>query len=127
MNESTGKIYNIIKDYRNDEGVAITPDDIEEWAAQFGSDADFVLNEFAHLLPQVYCSKQDATQIVRDFMNGQYKDYHFGSIEEYLQKTSFFSHGETCQTIALLFFGGALRGIIGNHCFRQGEGLCYDG
>lgn len=91
MNESIGKIYNIIKDYRNDEGVAITPDDIEEWAAQFGSDADFVLNEFAHILPQVYCSKQDAIQIVRDFMNGQYTDYHFGSIEDYLQKTSFLS------------------------------------
>lgn len=89
MNESVDKIYNIIKDYRNDEGVFITPADIAAWADQFGPDADFVLDEFAHLLPKIYCSKQDAVKIIRDFMNGQYKDYGFGSIEEYLQKTSF--------------------------------------
>lgn len=89
MNESVDKIYNIIKDYRNDEGVFITPDDITAWANQFGSDAEFVVNEFAHLLPQVYCSKQDAVTVIRSFIKDQFNYYRFKSIDEYLQKTCF--------------------------------------
>lgn len=89
MNETVEKIYSIIKDYRYDDGIFITTDDIRSWAEQFGPDADFILEEFAHILPKVYCSRQNAVEIVREFINGQYKDYGFGSVEEYLQKTCF--------------------------------------
>lgn len=42
-------IYGTIQDYRNDDGIYINKDHIQEWANQFGDDAEFVLKEFAHI------------------------------------------------------------------------------
>ena len=52
-------IYGTIKDYRNDDGICITKEHIQEWANQFGDDAEFVLKEFAHIVKQVYVSKKE--------------------------------------------------------------------
>ena len=53
MQQSIDSIYDIIKDYRNDDGIFITKEHIQEWALQFGDDATFVLREFAHIVKQV--------------------------------------------------------------------------
>ena len=42
-------IYDTIKDYRNDDGIYINKDHIQEWANQFWDDAEFVLKEFVHI------------------------------------------------------------------------------
>lgn len=49
MNDSLNQIYEIIKDYRNDDGIYINKEYIQKWANQFGDDAEFVLKEFAHI------------------------------------------------------------------------------
>ena len=59
MQQSIDTIYDIIKDYRNDDGIFITKEHIQEWALQFGNDATFVLREFAHIIGQVYLSKKE--------------------------------------------------------------------
>ena len=59
MNDSLNQIYETIKDYRNDDGIYINKDHIQEWANQFGDDAEFVLKEFAHIVKQVYISKKE--------------------------------------------------------------------
>lgn len=89
MREVAQQIYDIIKDYRNEDGIYITIDNIMEWACQFGDDALFMLEELLHLLKKVYCSKDDAYQALRNIVNKQYKDYGFSSFEEYLQSTCF--------------------------------------
>lgn len=44
MEEFAQKIYEVIKDYRNEDGIKISPNDICEWGCQFGEDAEFMLN-----------------------------------------------------------------------------------
>lgn len=89
MKEIASEIQNIIKDYRNEDGIYIQTQDVLDWATQFGSDAEFMLSEVLHLLKQIYLSKEDAVKALRGMLNNQYKDYGFASIDEYLQKTCF--------------------------------------
>lgn len=55
-------IWEIIKCYRNKDGIFITPEYIVDWALQFGSEqkAIFVLSELLHILPEVYLSEEKA-------------------------------------------------------------------
>ena len=48
--ELVESIFNKIKDFRKDEGVTISLANIEEWAQQFGDDADFMLAETDNIL-----------------------------------------------------------------------------
>ena len=89
MQQSIDTIYDIIKDYRNDDGIFITKEHIQEWALQFGDDATFVLREFAHIIGQVYLSKKEGYQYleaVLDFLQKEYKEH---DLELLLQKTCF--------------------------------------
>lgn len=89
MQELAQKIFEIIKGYRNEDGIHLSVRDILDWASQFGKESEFVLSELYHLLKQVYISKEDAMSALRSLMNHQYKDYGFTSVEEYLQNTCF--------------------------------------
>lgn len=89
MQELAQSIYEIIKGYRNDDGIYLQPSNIIEWAEQFNGDGEFVLSELLHLLKQVYLSREDAVNALRSLMNNQYVDYGFTSVEEYLQNTCF--------------------------------------
>lgn len=89
MEDIAAAIQNIIKGYRNEDGIYIQAKDVLDWANQFGDNAGFMLSELHHLLKQVYLSKEDAVKALRNILNHQYKDYGFISIEEYLQKTCF--------------------------------------
>lgn len=89
MEEIAAAIQNIIKGYRNEDGIHIQTQDVLDWAYQFGDDAEFMLSEVHHLLKQIYLSKEDAIKALRGLLNNQYKDYGFTSIEEYLQQTCF--------------------------------------
>lgn len=48
-------IYDTIKDYRNDDGIYINKDHIQEWANQFWDDAEFVLKKNSHILMASCC------------------------------------------------------------------------
>ncbi len=89
MQQVINSIYEIIKDYRNEDGIHISEGDIMEWGKKFGEDSEFVLSEILHLLKQTYFSKNDAKEILKKFVNDQYVQYGFKSFEEYLQATCF--------------------------------------
>lgn len=89
MEETAKAIHEIIKGYRNEDGIYLQVQDVLDWAIQFDADAEFMLSELLHLLKQIYISKDDAIQGLRSLLNRQYKDYGFASVEEYLQKTCF--------------------------------------
>lgn len=82
-------IHNIIKGYRNEDGIFLRVQDIIDWANQFGNDCEFMLSELHHLFSQIYLSKEDAVTGLKSILNRQYKDYGFNSVEEYLQCTCF--------------------------------------
>ncbi len=89
MNESIRKIYDIIKDYRSDEGIQITPEDIRDWAFQFGDEAEFMVQELSHLLPQVYFSKERVIKEMRDVLNNLIKLFQYTTVESFLRDVCF--------------------------------------
>ena len=92
MQQSIDTIYDIIKDYRNDDGIFITKEHIQEWALQFGDDAAFVLREFAHIVRQVYLSKNEGYQYLKavlDFLQKEYNDRLRKKLESYLSLGNF--------------------------------------
>ena len=89
MQQSIDTIYDIIKDYRNDDGIFITKEHIQEWALQFGDDAAFVLREFAYIIGQVYLSKKEGYQYLEAVLDFLQKEYNEHDLELLLQKTCF--------------------------------------
>ena len=89
MQEKIEAIYEIIKDYRNEDGIFITQDDIQTWGEQFGPHTEFMLNEVLHLLKQVYLSKADARKALQLFVDNHIQHYKFPSFESYLENTCF--------------------------------------
>ena len=89
MQEIAGQIQEIIKGYRNEDGIHIQIQDVKDWACQFGDNATFMLSELLHLLKQIYLSKEQAIKNLRNILNKQYKEYGFKTVEEYLQNTCF--------------------------------------
>lgn len=89
MKEFACKIHETIKDYRNEDGIHITPDDICEWALQFGDEAQFMLQELSHLLPQIYFSKDRVKKEIRNILNELYIFFRYTSIDDFMQDVEF--------------------------------------
>lgn len=89
MEELAQKIHEIIKDYRQEDGIQISPADILEWAYQFGEDAEFMLNELAHLLPQIYFSKDRVQKEMQNMLNELYKYLNYKSVESFFEDLDF--------------------------------------
>lgn len=89
MQQSIDTIYDTIKDYRNDDGIVITKEHIQEWALQFGDDAAFVLREFAHIIGQVYLSKNKGYQYLEAILGLLQEEYNEHDLDILLQKTCF--------------------------------------
>lgn len=89
MNDSLNQIYEIIKDYRNDDGIYINKEHIQKWANQFGDDAEFVLKEFAHIVKQVYISKKEGYKYIEVVLNFLQKEYKTANIMTLLCDTQF--------------------------------------
>lgn len=61
MQELAKQIFEILKDYHCDyKGTKhkMSVEHILKWAKQFGDDAEFILKELRHFLPNVYVSKK---------------------------------------------------------------------
>lgn len=82
-------IHHLIRDYRTEDGIQISPDSIIAWAAQFGDDALFILNELSHILPQMYIPKERAKQFILQHINWLINRYGYRSINEFLSDTEF--------------------------------------
>lgn len=93
MQETAEKIFEIIKDYQCDYAerkFEITVEHIIAWANQFGDDAEFVLKELLHFLPEIYISKEKAKNLLRTRLLEIQKFYGYKSMNEMVINTHFF-------------------------------------
>jgi len=94
MQDLAEQIFEIIKDYQcdyPDRKFEITVEHIISWANQFGDDAEFVLSEFLHFLPQVYISKEKAKDLIRTRLLEIQKFYGYKTMNEMVVNTHFFN------------------------------------
>ena len=87
MKELAESVLDIVKDYRNEDGIQLTLEDILAWAEQFGNDSEFMLNEIFHLLPNTYISRNKAKEITRLHIKSLIEKT--GSLTEFLSETEF--------------------------------------
>lgn len=89
MRKIAENIFEIIKDYRNDDGIQLTIENIIEWAEQFGDNAEFMLNEINHIIPKVYLSKDNAKKCILSHIKQLIKDHGYDSPSAFLIDTEF--------------------------------------
>lgn len=89
MEEIADKVLEIIKDYRNDDGVFLDSEHIINWANQFEDNAEFMLNEISHILPQVYISKETAKNFIDGHLIALQQKFGYSNITELLINTEF--------------------------------------
>lgn len=82
-------IHNLIKDYRNEDGINITIENIIDWADQFDDDSIFMLTELDHILPQIYITKDKAKEYILQHIVWLTNKYGYKSINEFLSDTEF--------------------------------------
>ena len=89
MDKLIHKVFEIIKDYRNDEGYQISESDIKQWAEQFDDEAEFMLQELSYLLPKVYYSKQRVFAEIRNMLNELFKFFKYDSVDSFFSDVDF--------------------------------------
>ncbi|WP_121967475.1 hypothetical protein [Myroides sp. N17-2] len=89
MEEVIRKIHGVIEDYRNHDGVYITPEHIANWANQFGDNNEFILNEILEILPKVYISRNKAKEYIKEHISAYLNLYQYPSISTFLSDTEF--------------------------------------
>ncbi|SHM43906.1 phosphoribosyltransferase-like protein [Flavobacterium chilense] len=89
MKAIADKLLETIKDYRNDDGVFLDSDHIINWVNQFGEDAEFILNEVSHIIPQVYVSKEKAKKLIDSHIETLIKEFKYPGISQFLIDTEF--------------------------------------
>ncbi len=73
-------LYEIIKDYRIDDGFQMTPDRVLTWANQFKpSDRRFVLEELTGILEKKYLSKKSIVRLLNESIKYFVKKYNYNS------------------------------------------------
>lgn len=89
MKDIADKIIETIKDYRNGDGIFLDSEYVLNWANQFGEDAEFILEEICHILPQVYISKEKAKLFIDGHIEALMKRFNYSNISEFLINTEF--------------------------------------
>ncbi len=89
MEPRIAKILNVIRDYRNDDDIYLTDNDIAEWADQFGNDRDFVLDEFGHIISQIYLSKKETIEYLETVLEALRRLYKYATVDDMLRETAF--------------------------------------
>ena len=79
------QVYDKIKDFRKEEGVQITRENIREWAEKFGDDAEFMLAETDNILEKTYLTKEEAMELFRKYIKDHLQRYKYNDIVSYLQ------------------------------------------
>ena len=92
MEQLIDDIYEIIKDYRQDENM-MSKDRIKNWINQFSpDDRVFVLEEMKHILQQRYISKDRAKELVKGMIEFFTGHFQFTSPKDFLLQSSFIDH-----------------------------------
>lgn len=89
MIEIANNLLEVIKDYRSDDGFEQTSERIILWANQFGENAEFVLREVSHIIPQVYVSKAKAKTSISSQVKKLMQIFRYESITRFLADTEF--------------------------------------
>lgn len=93
MEQLIDDIYEIIKDYRSDEGlphVGMTKQRIRRWIEQFDeADREFILTEMKNIFAKRYCSKAKAKDFLKKVVDKLTEDLKYKSPQEFLAKTVF--------------------------------------
>lgn len=85
-------IYEIIKDYRQDENM-MSKERIRAWINQFNpDDKTFVLEEMKHILQQRYISKERAIKLVKEMIEFLAKNFQFEIAKDFLLQSYFIDH-----------------------------------
>jgi hypothetical protein len=82
-------IYEVIKDYRASSAFQMTTAHILDWAAQFDTDAEFMLQELNHFIKKTYLSKSAAQKHLLHQVNRLIQMYNYQSIVGFLSDTLF--------------------------------------
>lgn len=93
MKEVAESIFGIIKDYQCDyeeRKIEIDVNHILDWGSQFGDDAEFVLTELLHFLPEVYISREKAKELLRKRLVDFRKFYKYDTMNDFVSNTHFF-------------------------------------
>jgi|GEM_PF-461215 len=92
MEQLISDIYEIIKDYRQDESM-MSKDRIRNWINQFDeADREFVLQEMKHILRQRYISKDSAKKLVKGMIEFLATHFQFASPKDFLLQSAFIDH-----------------------------------
>ncbi len=89
MIEIANNLLEVIKDYRNDDEFEQTSDRIISWANQFGENAEFILSEVSHIIPQVYISKAKAKDLILSHIEKLMRVFRYDSVARFLAGTEF--------------------------------------
>lgn len=89
MEKLAESIYEVIKGYRNHDGIYITTQKIIEWAEQFGDNSNLVLTELNKIIPEVYVSREKAKIYLEAHLKYYMKLYGYTNIISFLMDTEF--------------------------------------
>lgn len=91
MIEIATKIYEVIKDYRNHDGIFLTPEKILLWANQFDADGELVLTELSNILPITYVSRSKAKELINEHILKYINKYNYTDLKTFIIETHFIS------------------------------------
>ena len=84
------EIITIIGDYRNDDGIQMTTQNIIDWARQFGVQEQlFILEELKEIFKKRYISKTTAKQFLTSAIQKLASDYRYISPQSFLANSIF--------------------------------------
>lgn len=92
MQELAEEIFEILKDYHcdyPDTKHKMSVEHILKWATQFGDDAEFILTELLHFLPNVYVSREKAISILKKQLEFLKEKYRYSSMDEFIKNAYF--------------------------------------
>lgn len=108
MNELINELFDIIKDYRKEDGDLMSKDIINNWINQFDeNDREFLLAEMIHILKKRYLSKEEFKKYLKKtFFKDIMEYFNTYNIEEVLSRSHFINHqpeGKSQREIIKLF------------------------
>lgn len=107
MEEKINQLYEIIKDYREDEGL-MSLEIIENWITQFEEvDREFFLDETIHLMKQRYISKEKAITFLKQRIVFLTEENGYDNPQDFLKDLVFIDHqpnGKSQKVLLEIFF-----------------------
>lgn len=90
MEKEIKELYEIIKDYRQDEDFGVSEQRISNWINQFpDEDRIFILKELKHIFGKIYFSKERAKSFLKGIVDKLKEDFGYSTHKELLDNSNF--------------------------------------